>query len=81
MALMIPCPNCGVRPYTEFWCSGELPEGGHPGGADREADFARVWLRRNVAGDQIERWFHHAGCRRWLTLTRNTVTNAIHDVV
>jgi heterotetrameric sarcosine oxidase delta subunit len=84
MALMIPCPNCGVRPYTEFWCSGELPESGHGGGggaADVEKDFERVWLRRNVAGDQVERWFHHGGCRRWLTLTRNTITNAIHDVV
>ena len=82
MALMIPCPNCGSRPFTEFWCSGELPDGGHGGFEhDIEADFARVWLRRNVAGDQPERWFHFAGCRRWISLTRNTVTNGIHDVI
>jgi heterotetrameric sarcosine oxidase delta subunit len=81
MALMIPCPHCGVRPYTEFWWSGELPEGGHHMEADPERDYARVWLKRNVAGDQPERWFHHAGCRRWVTLTRNTTTNAIHGLV
>jgi methylglutamate dehydrogenase subunit B len=79
--LMIPCPTCGRRPYVEFWCSGELPEGPADGlEPDPEADFARVWLRRNVAGPQAERWFHHAGCRRWVTLTRDTRSNAIVDV-
>ncbi len=77
MPLMIPCPNCGLRPYGEFWCSGELPEGGHGGATDVEADFQRVWLKRNVAGLQTERWFHHAGCRRWVTLRRDTLTNQI----
>ena len=81
MALIIPCPHCGPRPYTEFWCSGELPDGDPPAEpGDLEADYARVWLRRNVAGEQRERWYHHAGCRRWCTLIRHTVTNAIHDV-
>jgi sarcosine oxidase subunit delta len=80
MALLIRCPNCGSRPFTEFWCGGEVP--GHATEADGsdplEADFQRVWLRRNVAGPQVERWFHAAGCRRWLTLTRDTLTNGIH---
>jgi heterotetrameric sarcosine oxidase delta subunit len=83
MALMVPCPNCGRRPFTEFLCAGELPE--HEvdptaGSDPLEADFQRVWLRRNAAGPQTERWFHLAGCRRWLTVTRNTLTNEIHDV-
>ncbi len=84
MALMVPCPNCGRRPYTEFLCAGELPEHGTdglaPGSDPLEADYQRVWLRRNAAGRQTERWFHVAGCRRWLTVTRNTLTNAIDDV-
>jgi sarcosine oxidase subunit delta len=29
---------------------------------------------------QTERWFHFAGCRRWLTVERNTVTNEVHAV-
>lgn len=84
MALMIQCPNCGRRPFTEFVCSGELPEHtGHattPGTDPMEADFERVWLRRNAAGPQTERWFHAAGCRRWVTVTRDTLTNRINDV-
>ena len=39
--------------------------------------MARLWLRRNVAGPQRERWFHAAGCRRFVTLTRDTRTNII----
>jgi len=82
MPLMIPCPTCGPRPYGEFWGSGELPEGGHASEeTDPEADYARVWLKRNVAGPQHERWFHHAGCRRWVTVVRDTITNRVDGVV
>lgn len=82
MALRINCPNCGSRPFTEYWFGGEvgvappLP-GTRP---DPAAEFERIWYRRNPAGLQTERWFHHAGCRRWLTAERDTVTNAIHAV-
>ena len=72
MGFRISCPNCGERSYTEFSLGGELPEG--------EDDFERVWLRRNIAGVQTERWFHAAGCRRWLTVERDTVTNEIRGV-
>jgi heterotetrameric sarcosine oxidase delta subunit len=40
-------------------------------------EIERLWLRDNVSGPQRERWFHSAGCRRYLTLTRDTRTNAI----
>ncbi len=74
MALEIPCPNCGARPYTEFTFGGEL----RPIGAtDREVDFARVFLPENPAGPQEERWFHALGCKRWLTVTRDRRTNEI----
>jgi heterotetrameric sarcosine oxidase delta subunit len=73
VGLRIPCPNCGSRPYTEFSFGGEVP------GADDD-DHARVWLRANVAGLQTERWFHFAGCRRWLTVDRDTRTNEVHAV-
>ena len=93
MALRLTCPNCGSRPHTEFWFGGELEA--HPGGvqiesgarssapavpaAALEADFARVWLRQNTCGIQRERWFHHAGCRRWHTAERDTLTNELHE--
>ncbi len=73
MSLMVPCPRCGPRPQEEFTFGGELralPE-------EDVEDFARVYLRRNAPGAQRERWFHALGCRRWATVTRDTVTNRI----
>ena len=87
MALKVNCPNCGPRSHTEFWFGGEVPvhhgdeqtrDGDSGGDEALEADFARVWLKRNAAGVQAERWFHHAGCRRWLTARRDTRTNGFH---
>jgi len=37
-------------------------------------------LKQNIAGRQPERWFHHAGCRRWFTVERDTTTNEIHGL-
>ena len=78
MALKIPCPHCGLREYTEFTFGGELRS---LEAADPEEDFCRVYLPENAAGVQTERWFHTYGCRRWLTLRRDTVTNEIHGLV
>lgn len=63
MGFLVPCPNCGPRSYHEFSFGGEVAEARDP------------WLRDNLAGPQAERWFHAAGCRRWLTLVRDTRTN------
>ena len=72
MGMKIPCPQCGPRAYTEFTFGGEL----RPIDArDHAEDFARVYLRENAPGPQAERWFHAYGCRRWLTLERDTVSN------
>lgn len=78
MALKIPCPNCGARPYTEFTFGGEVRPLEASGA---EEEFARVFLRENADGVQEERWFHAYGCRRWLTLRRDTRTNEIHGLV
>jgi sarcosine oxidase subunit delta len=79
LGFRLDCPRCGSRPYTEFAFGGEVPE---PGGSPDplEADFERVWLRRNATGRQRERWFHSQGCRRWLTVERDTRTNEVHAV-
>jgi heterotetrameric sarcosine oxidase delta subunit len=74
MGIKIPCPNCGPRDHTEFTFGGEL----RPDDAvDPDEDFQRVYLRENAPGEQEERWFHLYGCRRWLTLRRDTLTNRI----
>jgi methylglutamate dehydrogenase subunit B len=70
--MLVRCPTCGERPYTEFTFGGELRDVSSP---DVQRDFTRVYLRENAAGPQDERWFHQLGCRRWVTLRRDTSTN------
>jgi methylglutamate dehydrogenase subunit B len=77
VALKIDCPHCGLRPYTEFTFDGELRDLDSP---DAGSDFERVYLPTNGSGPQRERWFHAFGCRRWLTLTRDTLTNRIDAI-
>jgi heterotetrameric sarcosine oxidase delta subunit len=74
VSVLVPCPHCGRRPFQEFTFGGELRpiEAG-----DLDEDFERVYLRNNAAGEQEERWFHAAGCRRWFPIRRDTVTNRI----
>ena len=75
--LWIPCPHCGERPASEFRFGGELPSipGRITDPAERNLDY--VWMFDNVAGITTERWFHAAGCRRWLTLRRDTRTDRV----
>ena len=76
MGIKIPCPECGPRDYTEFTFGGELRA---IDAVDTDEDFRRVYLRTNASGLQRERWYHALGCRRWLTITRDTVTNVIAE--
>jgi sarcosine oxidase delta subunit len=48
-----------------------------PSSDDREEDFRRVYLRVNAPREQAERWFHAYGCRRWVTIRRDALTNRI----
>ncbi len=75
--LWITCPTCGERPVTEYRFGGEIPQV-----PDRLTDpdarnLDYVWMQSNVAGITTERWFHAAGCRRWLTVRRDTTTDRI----
>ena len=76
VSFLIDCPNCGPRPSTDFRYGGETRPVEDPSSSELD-EIKRLWMRRNVAGDQTERWFHRDGCRRWLTITRNTVTNQV----
>ena len=78
MGFTIDCPNCGARSYHEFWFDGEVRERKPDGTA--EDDYRATWLRTNAAGPQRERWFHYAGCRRWLTVERDTTDNTVRVV-
>jgi methylglutamate dehydrogenase subunit B len=74
VSLRIPCPQCGSRPFTEFTFGGEVRP---TSSDDPEEDFRRVYLPVNAPREQAERWFHAYGCRRWLTLRRDALTNRI----
>ncbi len=43
--------------------------------AARDLDY--VWMQDNPEGISTERWFHAAGCRRWLTVRRDTATDSV----
>ena len=66
------CPNCGGRSRDEFSFGGELPT--IPDSVTnveaRNVDY--VWFFDNLDGASTERWFHDGGCRRWLTVQRDT---------
>jgi heterotetrameric sarcosine oxidase delta subunit len=44
-------------------------------------DLDRAFMRTNTEGIVTERWFHEAGCRRWMTVRRDTRTDQILEVV
>lgn len=77
--LLIPCPWCGPRNETEFHYGGQA-EVSYP--ADPQTVSDEEWAhflfyRANPKGPFDERWNHHAGCRRWFRLRRDTATNQI----
>ena len=39
-----------------------------------------VWVFENHAGITNERWFHSAGCRRWLTVRRDTNADRVVEI-
>ena len=45
-----------------------------------EAWRAYVYERDNPKGEHREFWHHLAGCRRWLVVTRDTVSHAVARV-
>lgn len=79
--MRIPCPLCGARDMSEFTYLGDAtvrrPDPAAPDAARRFHDY--VHLRDNPAGPHRELWFHEAGCRSWLEVTRDTRTHAILD--
>lgn len=80
--MRIDCPHCGSRDVHEFTYLGDAsyrrPDPGADGALD--AFVEAVHIRPNPAGMHEELWYHGAGCRSWLTVTRDTRTHDIHAV-
>lgn len=77
--MRIKCPNCGDRDRREFYYQGDAVALDRPlADAGLEAWDDYLHNRDNPAGDTRDMWFHEAGCRAWLVVSRNTVTHAVH---
>ena len=79
--MRIRCPHCGTRDNGEFSYLGDASPI-RPDGMETEASAMHdyVYLRDNLAGEHRELWYHGAGCRTWLVVTRDTSSHAILDV-
>lgn len=78
--ILLPCPWCGFRDSEEFGYVGELSARPEPRTASPEQWRGYLYLRANVAGWTTERWYHRMGCRRFLTVERDTMTNEVRSV-
>ena len=75
--MLLPCPWCGLRDAVEFGYVGELVARPAPGTDDPKTWSDYLYVRENRPGWTTERWYHRAGCRRYVVLERHTVTNEV----
>lgn len=77
--MLISCPHCGPRDVTEFTYGGDanVRRPAHPESISDEEWASYVFMRDNPRGEHHEIWQHTSGCRRWITVNRNTYT---HDI-
>lgn len=79
--MIIDHPLLGPRDASEFVYKGDAALIDRPGGAaglDEMHDY--LHLRDNPAGEHRELWYHEAGDRSWLVVTRDTLTHEITRV-
>ncbi len=74
MTLRIPCPHCGTRAIDE-WVYGEIPVVPETITDADARDVDRAYFHNNTEGAVREAWFHLYGCRRWVTVVRDTRTD------
>ena len=81
--MIIDHPLLGPRDISEFIYLGDASLLNRPNWDDKKAEdnfYKYLYLRKNVAGDHKELWFHQQGDRSWLVISRNTVTHEIIKV-
>ena len=79
--LILTCPLCGERPYTEYRYGGDAdkPRPVH-GAAEQKAWHDYLFVFDNPKGAHREYWQHVHGCRQWLLVVRDTASNAVAEV-
>jgi sarcosine oxidase, subunit delta len=76
MSMTLTCPHCGTRSIEEY-VYGEVPVVPDTITDPDARNIDQSFMRNNTLGVQTERWFHLYGCRRWMTVRRDTRTNQV----
>lgn len=75
--ILLPCPWCGPRNVSEFAHLGEMTARPDPQAVTPAQWRDYLYFRANPRGWVTETWFHRAGCRRYVTVERDTASNAV----
>jgi methylglutamate dehydrogenase subunit B len=84
--MRIYCPFCGERDSSEFTVTGDAScRRPHVALLDSQASLTdqfleAVYVRDNPAGRHLELWYHGAGCRSWLRVSRDTRSHEVFAV-
>ena len=81
--MIIEHPLLGPRDISEFVYLGDASLLNRPRWNEDKAEekfYEYLYLRKNIAGNHKELWFHQQGDRSWLVVTRNTITHEIIKV-
>ena len=79
--MRLTCPLCGPRDRREFTYLGAkdyLDRPAPDAGPAAWDDY--LYLRDNPAGRHSDLWYHEAGCREWLLVSRSTITHEVFTV-
>ncbi len=80
MSFIISCPHCGDRQVEEFqYGSEKLPR--PDDGSSDDVWNSYLYDKKNEYGKESEWWYHQYGCRRWIILIRDTVSNVVESSV
>ncbi|PVZ15042.1 N-methylglutamate dehydrogenase subunit B [Actinomycetospora cinnamomea] len=77
--MLLPCPWCGPRHAGEFRFHGAAGTRPDPATTTPEQWRRYLYVHDNPRGWQTESWYHSAGCRRFLTVERNTLTHEVRS--
>lgn len=77
--IRIPCPYCQLRNSSEFRHVGETTQRPDPATTTATRWRAYLYEKANPAGWTTEIWYHTMGCRRFIRVTRHTLTNEIRS--
>lgn len=77
--MQIPCPFCGPRAQAEFTYERTVDSVVRPDAAPMDA-MRILFSRENPRGMDEEIWRHSYGCRAWMVITRDRMTNDIAAV-